>query len=306
MSTSSKSDIDIAADAKVTTATRRPVSSDTRRWILRYVRSRPRVQLGLAIVLGFGLLAVIGPWIVPFQPDQPTPNFLTPPSTQHWFGTTRAGLDVFSRVVVAARIDILIAVSSAFVSLIVGTTFGLIAGFSRGVLGEVISRVSDVVQAFPFVILALVLLAALGPSVPNLVAVIALVNTPIYLRLIKSQTLQLRDRTFVEAAHVAGASRAQLMFSHLLPNAVAPAYAQLSINVAWAMLLTAGVSFLGAGVRPPQAEWGLMIAEGASDMVTGAWWVAVFPGVALVINTFGYALLADGLSDLADPRRSIK
>lgn len=279
-----------------------PAPAPGRHWLVAFVLARPRMLVGLAIVALSVLLAIVGPWLAPYDPRTPTTVFLQSPSSEHLFGTTRSGLDVFSRVLAGARVDITIAVISAFVSFTIGSTLGMLAGLSRSWLGEAISRVSDVVQAFPFVILALLLLAAIGPSIPNIVIVVALVNLPIYLRLLKSQTMQLRDRPFVEAARVSGADRGTLMLRHILPNALAPAYAQLSINIAWAILLTAGVSFLGAGIRAPEAEWGLMISEGASDMVTGNWWVALFPGLTLAMTTFGYALVADGLNDLADPR----
>jgi peptide/nickel transport system permease protein len=249
------------------------------------------------------MLALFYPLIAPYDPKEPTGDFLVAPSAQHWFGTTRDSRDILTLVMAAARTDLSIALSSAVLSLCLGTSLGVVAGYSRGIVGEIVSRVFDVIQAFPFFILALLLLTAIGPSIPNIIAVISVVNAPIYLRLLKSQTLHLRERTFIEAAKVAGNSEWSVMFRHLLPNAIAPAYAQFSINIAWAILLTAGVSFLGAGVRAPTAEWGLLISKGASDMMTGKWWVAFFPGLTLAICTLGFAMLADGLRDLSDPRK---
>jgi peptide/nickel transport system permease protein len=261
------------------------------------------MQIGLLIVIGYAILAVLAPLIVPYRPDTATSDTLQPPSLRHIFGTDVSGFDIYSRVLFAPRVDITIAVTATLLALAIGTPLGVLAGFSRGLASEVVSRVFDLIQAFPFFVLAMTLLAVLGPSVVNLIVVVAVVNAPIYLRLVKSQTLYLRERTFIQAARVAGNTEFSLMFRHLFPNALPPVLAQVSINVAWAVILTAGVSFVGAGVRAPTAEWGLMISAGASNMFSGQWWVALFPGAALAVSTLGYALIADGLRDLADPTR---
>ncbi len=271
--------------------------------ITRYIRTHRAMQVGLLIVLGYALLAVIAPLVAPYNPETATSATLQPPSLRHIFGTDVSGFDILSRVIAAPRVDITIAVTATLVALLIGAPLGVLAGFSRGVLGEVVSRIFDLIQAFPFFVLAITLLAVLGPSVVNLIIVVAVVNAPIYLRLIKSQTLYLRERTFIQAARVVGNTEFSLMFRHLFPNALPPVLAQVSINVAWAVILTAGVSFVGAGVRPPTPEWGLMISTGASNMFSGQWWVALFPGIALAISTAGYALIADGLRDLSDPTR---
>ncbi len=271
--------------------------------ITRYIRTHRAMQVGLLIVLGYALLAVIAPLIAPYNPETATSATLQPPSLRHIFGTDVSGFDILSRVISAPRVDITIAVTATLVALLIGTPLGVLAGFSRGVVGEVVSRIFDLIQAFPFFVLAITLLAVLGPSVVNLIIVVAVVNAPIYLRLIKSQTLYLRERTFIQAARVVGNTEFSLMFRHLFPNALPPVLAQVSINVAWAVILTAGVSFVGAGVRPPTPEWGLMISTGASNMFSGQWWVALFPGIALAVSTAGYALIADGLRDLSDPTR---
>ena len=271
--------------------------------ITRYIRTHRAMQVGLLIVLGYALLALIAPLIAPYNPETATSATLQPPSLRHIFGTDVSGFDILSRVIAAPRVDITIAVTATLVALLIGAPLGVLAGFSRGLLGEVVSRIFDLIQAFPFFVLAITLLAVLGPSVLNLIIVVAVVNAPIYLRLIKSQTLYLRERTFIQAARVVGNTEFSLMFRHLFPNALPPVLAQVSINVAWAVILTAGVSFVGAGVRPPTPEWGLMISTGASNMFSGQWWVALFPGIALAISTAGYALIADGLRDLSDPTR---
>jgi peptide/nickel transport system permease protein len=272
--------------------------------LARYVKTHRAMQIGLLIVIGYAVLAVLAPLIVPYRPDTSTSDTLQPPSLRHLFGTDVSGFDILSRVLFAPRVDITIALTATLLALAIGTPLGVLAGFSRGLVSEIVSRVFDLIQAFPFFVLAMTLLAVLGPSVSNLIVVVAVVNAPIYLRLVKSQTLYLRERTFVQAARVAGNSEFSLMFRHLFPNALPPVLAQVSINVAWAVILTAGVSFVGAGVRAPTPEWGLMISAGASNMFSGQWWVALFPGAALALSTLGYALIADGLRDLADPTRA--
>ncbi len=272
--------------------------------LARYVKTHRAMQIGLLIVIGYAVLAVLAPLIVPYRPDTSTSDTLQPPSLRHLFGTDVSGFDILSRVLFAPRVDITIALTATLLALAIGTPLGVLAGFSRGLVSEIVSRVFDLIQAFPFFVLAMTLLAVLGPSVVNLIVVVAVVNAPIYLRLVKSQTLYLRERTFVQAARVAGNSEFSLMFRHLFPNALPPVLAQVSINVAWAVILTAGVSFVGAGVRAPTPEWGLMISAGASNMFSGQWWVALFPGAALALSTLGYALIADGLRDLADPTRA--
>ncbi len=216
--------------------------------VARYVKTHRAMQIGLLIVIGYAILAVLAPLIVPYRPDTATSDTLQPPSLRHIFGTDVSGFDIYSRVLFAPRVDITIAVTATLLALAIGTPLGVLAGFSRGLASEIVSRVFDLVQAFPFFVLAMTLLAVLGPSVVNLIVVVAVVNAPIYLRLVKSQTLYLRERTFIQAARVAGNTEFSLMFRHLFPNALPPVLAQVSINVAWAVILTAGVSFVGAGV----------------------------------------------------------
>jgi peptide/nickel transport system permease protein len=218
-------------------------------------------------------------------------------------------MDIFSRVIFSARIDLAIAVLGALFSLVIGSPLGLIAGYfsgTRGVWGwvsEAVMRVADVLQAFPVFVLAIALVAALGQSARNVIIAIAFVNAPIYLRLLRTQALSLRERRFVDAARVAGNSELRIVFRHILPNAMAPAIIQASVNMGWAVLLTAGLSFVGAGVRVPTPEWGSMIAVGAQNMVTGQWWPALFPGVAIALTVLGFALIGDSLELLLDPVR---
>jgi peptide/nickel transport system permease protein len=218
-------------------------------------------------------------------------------------------MDIFSRIIYSARIDLVIAVLGTALSLLIGAPLGLIAGYfsgARGVWGgasEATMRTADVLQAFPVFVLAIALVAALGQSARNVIIAIAFVNIPIYLRLLRTQALSLRERRFIDAARVARSSEMRIVFRHVLPNAMSPAIIQASVNMGWAVLLTAGLSFVGAGVRVPTPEWGSMIAVGAQNMITGQWWPALFPGIAIALTVLGFALIGDSLELMLDPVR---
>jgi peptide/nickel transport system permease protein len=274
------------------------------------LRRRPLFAFGYALVLVIVLLALLAPVLGLDDPERANGELaLAHPSFAHWLGTDISGMDIFSRVIFSARIDLLIAVLGTLLSLAIGAPLGLVAGYFSGTRGfwswlsEGIMRAADVLQAFPVFVLAIALVAALGQSARNVIFAIAFVNAPIYLRLLRTQALTLRERRFVEAARVAGNSELRIVFRHILPNAMAPALVQLSVNMGWAVLLTAGLSFVGAGVRVPTPEWGSMIAVGAQNMITGQWWPALFPGVAIALTVLGFALVGDSLELMLDPVR---
>ena len=255
------------------------------------------VVVGGGLALGSILLAVFGPLLAPYPPMDPYPGQqLLPPDGTHWFGTDDVGMDVFSRVISAPRIDLGIALSATILALTIGTAIGGIAGYFRTWWSELIMRISDLVQSFPVFILAMVLVTITGQEIWIVVVVIAFVNVPLYVRLIRAELLSLRERTFVEAAIVLGVPPLRIIRRHLIPNVIGIIINQATITMGVAMLLTAGLSFVGAGVRVPTPEWGLMIATGASSIVTGQWWPSVFPGVALSISVFGFALFGDGVT----------
>jgi peptide/nickel transport system permease protein len=262
--------------------------------LLDFLRGDRVALLGLGIVGGVFLLMLFSPLLVPYDPVTASPiDILLAPSVSHWFGTDNLGMDIFSRVIFATRVDLVIALLSASLAVAIGVPLGVISGFYRGFAAETISRIADVIQTFPVFVLAMATVAMTGQNIWNIIFVIAVLNAPIYLRLMRGQTHALRERLFIEAARCAGNRDWQIISRHLVPNAVGPAIAQFSINIGWAMLLTAGLSFVGAGVRVPTAEWGLMIANGAQNMITGQWWIAFFPGVALGVTVLGFALLGD-------------
>lgn len=211
-------------------------------------------------------------------------------------GTDANGMDVFSRVISAPRTDVSIALLGTLGAVVIGIPLGAIAGYFRSPFTGLILRITDVVQAFPVFLLGMPLVVAIGQDVRNLIFVIAFINAPIYVRLTRSQALVLRERLFVEAARSLGGSPKQIVIRHILPNAVGPAIANVSITIGFSILLTAGLSFVGAGVRVPTPEWGSMIAVGAQDIYTNAWWTSVFPGLALAISVLGFGLLGEAAS----------
>lgn len=284
------------------------------RFFGRALLIRPRFAVGYIIVVLMGLAALFAPLVAPYSPvDADSSDFLQPPSHAHLFGTDAVGMDIFSRAIYAPRIDLTIAVLGTVLSAAVGTTIGALVGFysvGRGPrvwLSFAVMRAADVIQAFPVFVFAIALVASLGQSIQTVVLAIAFVNMPIYLRLMRSQVLSIRAMRYVEAAKVAGVSDLTVIRRHIVPNAMAPVLAQLSVNVGWGILLTAALSFVGAGVRAPTPEWGSMIAMGFQNVVTGQWWPSVFPGVTLAVTVFGFSLIGASIEMLSNPagRQSI-
>lgn len=279
-------------------------------FFLAVLRARPQFALGYGIVLTIVLLAIFAPLIAPFDPQQANPSeFLQPPSWRHLMGTDATGLDIFSRVIYAPRIDLAIALAGTLVSAVAGSLLGAAAGYyeTRRGLGTFLSgfimRSADVLQAFPVFVFAIAVVAVLGQSLQSIVLAVAFVNAPIYLRLMRSQVLSVRRLRYVEAAYIAGTSDFHILRRHVIPNAIAPVLAQLSVNIGWAILLTASLSFIGAGVEAPTPEWGSMIAMGYQSIITGHWWPSIFPGLALAIAIFGFSLIGSSVEVLADPVR---
>ena len=278
--------------------------------IIRMAVIRPRFALGYLIVISIALLAILAPAIAPYSPTQAdSVSFLQPPSAVHLFGTDNVGMDIFSRSIYAPRIDLTIAILGTLLSAVVGSSIGAVVGFyssGHGIrvwLSFAIMRAADVMQAFPVFVFAIALVASLGQSIQTVVLAIAFVNAPIYLRLMRSQVLSIRSMRYVEASQVNGLSDMQTIMRHVIPNAMAPVLAQLSVNIGWGILLTSALSFVGAGVRAPTPEWGSMIAMGFQNVVTGQWWPSMFPGAMLAITVFGFSLVGASIEILADPSK---
>lgn len=270
--------------------------------------------VGVAVVGTVVVLALIGPWLAPYDPTSTTPDVSVPPPSPpeipallygavrgglaqppHWMGTDASGFDVFSRIIVAPRTDLSIALVANILSLVLGVLLGLVAGYFRNLATEAMMRVSDVVQSFPPFISAMILVALAGRSLGNIIIALALLYTPIYIRLTRAEVMAQKVRGFVEAARAMGNTELTIALRHVLPNALTPALIQSSVTIGFAILLTAGLSYVGAGVRPPTPEWGLMIANGANQIILGEWWSSVFPGIAISLTVFGFAVLGNAL-----------
>jgi peptide/nickel transport system permease protein len=272
---------------------------------VRYVATENPVTLAaFALFTGFVLLALFGPWIAPYDPlASNTAQALKPPSAQHWFGTDSLGRDILSRIIVAAQLDFGIAISAVAASFVIGATLGSLAGFYGGWADRIIGRVADTIMAFPLFVLAMGIVAALGNTVFNIILATAIINLPFYIRVARAEVNVRRNAGYVEAARLAGNSDLRTLAVHVFPNVLPPMMVQISsLNLGWAMLNAAGLSFIGLGVRPPQAEWGIMVAEGATYIISGEWWIALFPGAVLMLAVFTFNLLGDGLRDIMDPR----
>jgi peptide/nickel transport system permease protein len=265
---------------------------------------RPPTLVALVLLALLLLCAALGPWLVPHDPlATRTAMALHPPSAAHWFGTDQLGRDVFSRVVVAARLDLGMAFAAVALSLALGAVLGAAMGYAGGWLDAVAGRLTDVLMAFPLFVLAMVMVAALGPSVASVIGATAIVNLPFYIRLARAETAIRRQAGYVEAARLGGSGTARILRVFLLPNILPPLVVQASVNLGWAVLNAAGLSFIGLGIRAPRPEWGIMVAEGAQFVLSGRWWIAVFPGLALMLAVFCFNLLGDGLRDMAEPGR---
>ncbi|MGJ4888592.1 ABC transporter permease [Bradyrhizobium sp. HKCCYLR20261] len=271
----------------------------------RYVLAENKVTgfaFGLLVIILFA--AIFGPWIVPYDPlASDTASALKPPSAAHWFGTDQLGRDIFSRVVVATRLDTFIAVASVALVFFMGGLAGVAAGFFGGWTDRIVGRIADTIMAFPLFVLAMGIVAALGNTVQNIIIATAIVNFPLYARVARAEANVRRNAGFVQAARLSGNSELRILLGHILPNIMPIMIVQMSLTMGYAILNAAGLSFIGLGVRPPTAEWGIMVAEGASFMVSGEWWIALFPGLALMIAVFCFNLLGDGLRDIVDPQR---
>ena len=249
-------------------------------------------------------LAILGPWITPYDPLATNAvNTLQPPSLSNFFGTDHLGRDVFSRVIAATRLDLGIAVSAVSISFVIGSALGCSAGFWGGWTDRIVGRFSDTIMAFPLFVLAMGIVAAMGNTVENIIYATAIINLPFYARVARAETSVRRSAGYVYAARLSGSGDVRILVSQVFPNILPPMMVQISLNMGWAILNAAGLSFIGLGVRPPEAEWGIMVAEGANYIVSGEWWLAIFPGAALMLAVFCFNLLGDGLRDLVDPLR---
>ena len=248
-------------------------------------------------------VALCAPWLTPYDPDATdAEHALQAPGLRHWLGTDIYGRDQLTRILHASRIDLLVALGATLMALSTGVVLGALAGYRGGWTDQLVMRAIDAVMAFPSFILAMGITAALGNNMLNVIAAIAITHVPIYTRLIRGEMLRVREMEYAEAARTVGNRQRRIIFHHLLPNCLPPVIVQATLAMGFAVLTVAALSFIGLGIRPPMSEWGAMTAEGAGYIVSGEWWLFLFPGLAIIAAVLSFNLVGDTLRDLLDPR----
>lgn len=268
----------------------------------RLLRNKLSLVAFCAIVLLI-IIAVLAPWIAPSDPNEPDANaVLQRPSWAHVLGTDDYGRDELSRVIIASRVDLLVPIVSTLLALLIGSLIGALSGFRGGWVDQIVMRIMDAVMAFPAFVLAMGLTAAIGSSITNLILVIAVTQVPAYLRQLRAEMLREREMEYAQAAQTIGNPTWRIVFIHLFPNCFPPLIVQATLAMGFALLTLAALSYIGLGIQPPNSEWGEMTSEGAGLMVTGQWWLSLFPGIAIVVTVLIFNVVGDGLRDLLDPK----
>jgi ABC-type dipeptide/oligopeptide/nickel transport system permease subunit len=285
----------------LSTAAQRPQSRRIADFWRLYARSTGAV-VGALILLALILMTIAAPWIEPYDPIGVSPkDARQAPSGAHWFGTDQYGRDVLSRVIDGAHISLEMGLAAVFISVVFGTIMGLIAGYNEGIVDSLIMRFVDMLLAFPGILLALAIVAALGASLSNVILAVGIGTIPVYARVVRGTVLSAKQEAYVDAARVIGCSDLRVTLRHILPNITAPVLVLATIGVAYSILNGSALSFLGLGVIAPTAEWGLMVSEGRSYL-RDAWWMTTAPGLALAVTVLAMNLVGDGLRDAFDPR----
>lgn len=269
------------------------------RRLWRAVREHRMLLVGLLILAFVLLMTGVAPVLVSYGPLQTNPELkLQPPSADHPMGTDNFGRDIVSRVVHGARLDLLIAFSVVIIALGVGALVGTLSGYYGGIVDDVVMRITDVLFAFPSFILAMAITAMLGNTIPNVIIAIAIAYIPYFVRLTRGEILSARELGYAEAARCVGNPDWRIMYIHLLPNCLTPSLVQATLCLGWAILDASGLAFLGLGIRPPTPEWGVLVSEGAQNIISGQWWTSVFPGAVIVFTALGFNLVGDSLRDI--------
>jgi peptide/nickel transport system permease protein len=286
-------------------ASLRPPRSERLRDAWYTLSRNPTAMIGVILILILVICAIFAPWIAPYDPKaiDMAAMFQSGPSRDHPFGTDAFGRDVLSIVIWGARLDLLIGLSAVLVSLIVGSLIGAISTYIGGLTDEITMRAMDILQAFPRFIFAMGIAYARGPGVSTVVIATAVLNIPGYARLMRSVMLTAKKSQYSMAARSIGAKHRIILLRHLVPNCLGPIFVMSTLQFGWAILEAAGLSFIGLGVEPSEAEWGALIKIGFSEYLQGHWWVYTFPGLAIAVAVLGFNLIGDGLQDILDPRR---
>ena len=273
------------------------------RHALRRLFRRKGAVAGLVVIAAFVLLAVLAPWIAPYDPLATSWSLVRkPPSALHWFGTDDLGRDIMSRVIYGARASLVAGAISVGIALLIGVPFGLLSGYRGGFIDALISRITDAMLACPFLILAIALAAFLGPSLGNAMIAIGISTTPIFVRLTRGQTMSVKAEDYIEAARAVGNPRWRIALFHILPNIMPALLVQATLSIAAAIIAEAALSFLGLGQQPPAPSWGSML-NAAQRFLTNAPWMALWPGLAIFLVVLSFNLVGDGLRDALDPRQ---
>ena len=270
----------------------------------RHFRKSRIAIAGLLILIGLYIVALLAPLLAPYDPIAQTDVLRTsylPPSSEHWLGTDRFGRDVLSRILYGARISLAIGFVATAISVTVGTLLGAIAGYFGGKVDSAIMRFTDMVLAFPRLVLLIMIVALFSPSITVMIVVLGLTQWPNTTRIVRGDVLSLREREFIQAARALGMRGGRIIMRHLIPNVLAPVIVTATLGIGNTIVLEAGLSFLGLGVQPPTPSWGSMVSDGRDNLL-GAWWVATFPGLTIVTTVLAFNLVGDGLRDALDPR----
>jgi peptide/nickel transport system permease protein len=277
--------------------------SSTAGHILFVLRGNPVTAIAAAGTTLLVLVALFAPFLTPYDPIASDVSIaLAAPNAAHWAGTDQLGRDILSRIIMATRLDLFIAASAVAVSFVLGAVIGGFCGYRGGRLDRWVGRVVDMLMAFPLFVLAMALVAALGNRMENIIIATAVINLPFYIRFARAEVNVRRNAGWVEAARACGDGHLSVVLRILLPNVLPAMAVQISLNLGWAILNAAGLSFIGLGVMAPTPEWGIMVAEGARFITTGKWWLVACPGLALMLTVLCFNLLGDGLRDILDPR----
>ncbi len=276
------------------------------RYTVRVILRDPLALFSVVIILLLFLIALFGPWVAPY-PSQGegrtnVPDRFAPPSTTYWLGADQLGRDVLSRIVIGSRIALQAPTVVVLLAVLIGAPLGALAGYVGGWVDNLIMRVTDLFLAFPSLLLAVTIVAAVGPSLTNAMIAIAISWWPWYTRLVRGVTVSLRERYFVEAARSIGVPSSTIILRHILPNCITPILVQATIDFGTVILAEGSLAFLGLGTQPPAPDWGLMVSQGRS-FILNQWWISTFPGMAIFISVLAFNLLGDTLRDILDPRQ---
>lgn len=291
----------IAGEQRPTLATMSPNKSESLRKLWNKVKTRPGMIVGLIVLIIFVVVAVFAPWIAPMDPNEISSARRAAPSSEYWLGTDELGRDILSRVIYGAQVSLRVGLVAIGIALTIGSILGMIAGLAGGWIDSLIMRLTDIMLAFPGILLAIAIVAVLGPSLFNVMIAVGIESIPAYIRTARGSTLSVKEMEYVTAARTSGSSTVRIIARQIMPNVAGPLIVLATIGVAGSILSAAGLSYLGLGAQPPTAEWGAMLSS-ARNFVRDAWWIATFPGAAIMLVVLALNLVGDGLRDVLDPR----